>query len=189
MTVEGGKIIVITGRGKGKTTMALGLALKAATTKAVRIVQFKGNGYSGELWAAQQLAGLTIQQFGHACPHAAAIRAGLQGCLSCGECFHKNRATDNPFLPLAVACIENILRDSAVDMLVVDEVSYPFRRGSIPLRLLRDFQQAKENGKIVILTGRDMPEALLELADEAVECSCVKHPKDAAVPARRGIEY
>ncbi|HBQ85125.1 MAG TPA: cob(I)yrinic acid a,c-diamide adenosyltransferase, partial [Syntrophomonas sp.] len=81
-------IQVYTGDGKGKTTAAFGLAMRAAGHGyRVRIIQFlKGSTYSGELVAAEKL-GIEVFQFGRTCPHAAVIKSGFMKCQKCGQCL------------------------------------------------------------------------------------------------------
>jgi cob(I)alamin adenosyltransferase len=187
------EIIIYTGDGKGKTTAALGLAVAtAAAGRPATVVQFlKGGGYTGELFAQKFLAPhLAIRQFGHGCPQAAAIRSGEAKCDKCGQCFRENRNPSRGYAPAALAFAATALREAPPALLVLDEISHALRHGLIELADVLRLLESRPPTTAVVLTGRHMPPALLELADRVTECRAVKHPmKDKGIDARRGIEY
>lgn len=187
-----GEIIIFTGEGKGKTTAALGLAVRtAAAGRAAAVVQFlKGGGYTGELFAQDYLApNLTIRQFGHGCPRAAAIRRGEAKCDKCGECFRENRNPARGYAAAALACAESLIREERPALLVLDEVSHALRHGLIGENAVIGLVSGRPPATTVVLTGRHMPPAIMALADRVTECRAVKHPLSEGIDARRGSEY
>ncbi|MDR3589134.1 MAG: cob(I)yrinic acid a,c-diamide adenosyltransferase [Negativicutes bacterium] len=186
------EVVIFTGDGKGKTTAALGLAVSAAAKgRRAAVVQFlKGTGYTGELFAQRHLAPhLTIRQFGHGCPDAAAIQSGKQVCRKCGECFRQNRNPDNDYAGQALAFAGELLAQGETDLLVLDEVSHAIRRGLLPAEKVVELISSRPEKTDIVLTGRAMPQELLALADRITECRVVRHPIDSRIDARRGSEY
>ncbi|MCW2278542.1 cob(I)yrinic acid a,c-diamide adenosyltransferase [Heliophilum fasciatum] len=187
-----GYIQVITGNGKGKTTMALGECLQvAAQGLKVHIVQFqKGSSYMGELFSLQRIPTLTITQFGFGCPQSAMIRSGLAHCVSCGDCFRRNRDRQNPWPGQGFAFACTLLQDEQANLVVLDEISHIINAGFISVEQVLTALAKRRPSLSVILTGRRMPEQLIAISDRAVECCAVKHPlADGIAPSRRGIEY
>lgn len=186
------RILIFTGDGKGKTTAALGLAVSAAASRRkVVVVQFlKGGGYTGELFAQAYLPGLTIRQFGHGCALAARIKSGDDTCRKCGECFRENRNPARGYAGEALSYAAAVLERGQADLLVLDEVSHAIRRGLVALDSVTALLAARPPGVTVVLTGRHMPDALIDMADQVTYCRAAKHPmKDMGIDARRGVEY
>jgi cob(I)alamin adenosyltransferase len=168
-----GLVLVHTGDGKGKSTAAFGLALRAhGRGKAVKIYQFMKvpSARFGEHRMFEQL-GIPIEGLGDGfswksrdLEHSAQLaRDGWQraaATIAAGEHF----------------------------LVVLDEIMYPLRYGWIALdevlQALRDRPQQVH----VVLTGRNAPEELVALADTVTEMRAVKHHFQAGVPAQRGIE-
>lgn len=185
-------IQVYTGDGKGKTTAALGLAIRAAGHEfKVRIIQFmKGSTYSGELLSLAKL-GVEVYQFGRTCPHAAVIKNGFMGCQKCNECWiGKKDINDLDRQKIRIAW--ELARDTLgkdYKLLILDELCNAIKYGLIPLQEVLDFTQDLPEGMEVVITGRDAPLALIEKAHLVSEIKKVKHPFDAGIDSRRGIEY
>lgn len=187
-----GKIVIFTGDGKGKTTAALGLAVgTAASQKHVMMVQFlKGGGYTGELFAASFLKPfLTMKQFGYGCPIAAEIKSGELLCNKCGVCFRENRKEANSFAPKALAFAAEVLAAGKVDLLVMDEVSHAMKHQLISKESVLELLVNRPPHIDIVLTGRNMPEEIMAIADEVTFCKAVKHPMKEGIDARRGTEY
>lgn len=185
--VRRGLVQVYTGDGKGKTTAALGLAVRAVGHGLrVAMVQFmKGGGTTGEMAAAQNLAPyLTIRQFGYNC-----ARRGTPACDHCGTCFRENRNPAHGYAPAALAYARCICRDGAADVLILDEIAHAIRHGLLAAEEVLALLAAKPAPLEVVLTGRHMPPEIVARADLVTECRAVKHPLAAGVPARAGIEY
>lgn len=168
-----GLVIVHTGAGKGKSTAAFGLALRAhGRGKTVKIYQFMKvpSARFGEHRLFEQL-GIPIEGLGDGfswksrdLEHSAALaQAGwdrAQATLRSGEHF----------------------------LVVLDEIMYPLRYGWIALDALLACLRERPSHVHVVLTGRGAPAELIELADTVTEMGKVKHHFDAGVPAQRGIE-
>jgi cob(I)alamin adenosyltransferase len=81
-----------------------------------------------------------------------------------------------------------LIRAGTHFLVVLDEISYPLRYGWVPLAPVLQALRERPAGVSVLLTGRQMPQELIELADTVTEMGCVKHHFQAGVPAQRGIE-
>ena len=159
------------GDGKGKTTAAMGLALRAlGHGRRVVIVQFLKDGTSGEI-APLRAAGAAV----YACPNAkftwlmdeadkAAAREASARALG--------RALAEPF-----------------DLLVLDEACAALKSGILNEALLRRAVAFAKNGREVVLTGRDPAPWLQEAADYSTEMRAHRHPYADGVAAREGVEY
>lgn len=159
------------GNGKGKTTAAMGLALRAlGHGRRVVIVQFLKDGTSGEI-APLRTAGAAV----YACPNAkftwlmdeadkAAAREASARALG--------QALAEPF-----------------DLLVLDEACAALKSGILDEALLRRAVAFAKNGREVVLTGRDPAPWLQDAADYSTEMRAHKHPYADGVAAREGVEY
>jgi cob(I)alamin adenosyltransferase len=170
-----GYVQIYTGDGKGKTTAALGLALRAAGSGLrTCIVQFmKGQHYS-ELDSAPMLGGLvTIEQFGHP--------------TFC-------RMTDPPDpedvkrARAAMSRLEELFYSKACDILVADEIITAMKFGLISEQDVLDLMKRKPDGLELILTGRGATQGLIDAADLVTEMSEVRHYYQKGIQARSGIE-
>ncbi len=172
--VERGLVQVYTGDGKGKTTAALGLALRACGCGLkVFLAQFAKGRPSGELYALQRLADLvTVRQYG-------------RESFLVGE-------PDSEDLRLARAGWQEVRRVAArgeQDLLILDEIGIALHYGLVSTAEVLDLLAAKPATLELVLTGRKMPEEILERADLVTEMRQVKHYHERGVQARRGIEY
>lgn len=171
-----GLVQVYTGDGKGKTTAALGAALRAVGHgwRAVVIQFLKGGGLTGELAAAARLAPeLTIVQYG-------------TGELIIG------RAPTPGEIALAregLAAAERIMAQGAARLVVLDEIAAAVNLGLLEAEAAVRAVNGRAPTVEVVLTGRGMPARLLELADLVSEIRAVRHPYERGIPAREGIEY
>jgi cob(I)alamin adenosyltransferase len=185
-------IQIYTGNGKGKTTAAMGLAIRAAGHGfRVRIIQFlKGSTYSGELVSLQML-GIEIYQFGRTCPHAAVIKSGFMKCQSCGQCWI-NLQDINEMDILKTEMAWQLAQDTInnnYQILILDEILNAVKKNLIPLKDLSSWLQELPDDIEVILTGRDAPDELIDIADLVSEVRKIKHPFDKKIKSRHGIEY
>ena len=190
-----GLVQVYTGDGKGKTTAALGLGLRASGhgLKVEMIQYMKGSTYSGELYAIERLPNFNISQFGKSCPYAAGIKQGLMGCQGCGECFlgeeRKDEATHQRFVDLAFEHSKDILKGEAADLVILDEINNALRYDLLAIEQVEELIELKSDTTELIFTGRGMPERIIELADLVTNMEAVKHPFEQGVSSRWGIEY
>lgn len=175
MSEELGLVQIYTGDGKGKTTAALGLALRAAGYgMRTYIGQFmKGQDY-GELAGARLLSPyLTIEQYGR--PSFVHLhRATPEDVRLAHEGLEKARAA---------------MRSGDYAIVVLDEVCVALHFGLLKVEEVLAFLEEKPRGVELVLTGRRAPEELIARADLVTEMREVKHPYRQGVPARRGIEY
>lgn len=192
---ELGLVQVYTGKGKGKTTAALGLAMRAVGHGfRVHMIQFmKGRSYAGELIAAHRLApGFTISQFGRGCRIGSLIQQGYKKCSACGDCFVKDRGTNEEDIEVALAGISQawkFIKNNDCDILILDEIGNTLRYGIVKPEQVIEMIRCKPRGMELILTGRGVPDEILEVADLITEMTEVKHPYKKGLTSRRGIEY
>lgn len=194
MTIEDirnrlGLIHVYTGDGKGKTSMALGVALRASGHDlSVYIIQFlKGGGYAGEYLVMDKLPNFYVKQFGQKCPWSEKKKSGDLDCGSCRFCFSvfeedKKRAEQ------ALDHAERILKGGRYDIVVLDEINVAMSKKMIPVKRVVDMIKNKSKNVEVILTGRNVPKSIAEIADYMTVVTSKKHPFSKGMTARTGIE-
>ena len=171
---ERGLVLIFTGRGKGKTTAALGAALRASGQGfKVLIIQFiKAGGYYGELESLKRLAGVEVRSLG----------LGLIG-RDQDLAPHREKARQ----AWDQACRE--VASGRWDLVILDEICVAMKRDFVQPEELAGLIRQKPRPLNLIITGRDCPEHLFDLADTVTRMEEVKHHLAAGVPARRGIEY
>ncbi len=167
-----GYIQVYTGNGKGKTTSALGLSLRAVCSgKKVFFGQFmKGQPYS-ELKAAELLEGLDMEQFG-------------------GPCFVDGEPTEQDILDahMGLSKMKDILVSGAYDVVVFDELNTSMFFKLVSVAEVIAVLDLKPDDTEVIITGRYAPEEIISRADLVTEMREIKHYFNQGVQARKGIE-
>jgi cob(I)alamin adenosyltransferase len=186
-----GLVQVYTGEGKGKTTIALGLAMRAIGHGfSVCMIQFlKGGSYLGELIAAEgYLPRLHIFQFGKDCPRADKIREGIVDCGTCRECFLPDE-NEKARAEKALVYAESAATYGKYDVVILDEINMALNKKLIPIETALKLITHKSSSTELILTGRDAPKEISEAADLVTEMHLVKHPFEAGVNSRVGIEY
>lgn len=172
---EKGLMQVYTGDGKGKTTAALGLALRAVGHGwRVTMFQFmKGDKGYGEIGAAELLPGFTIVQ--------------------CGRCEFVDlahpAAVDKEMAAAGWARAQEALTSGRYDLVILDEINVALSCGLLPLAEVLAGLSRRDTHCEVVLTGRYAPEGLLAAADLVTEMREVKHPYAAGLAAREGVEY
>ena len=182
-TLEKGLILVHTGNGKGKTTAALGLVLRALGQGFnVGIVQFiKGAIATGEAAFMHKLSTLPTGEFGNIEMH------------TMGEGFTwdtQDRQRDMQKAREAWQKAQALLRDATFNLIVLDELNVVLSYDYLPLDEVLGELRRKRPDVHVVLTGRGAPPALVELADLVTEMKLVKHPyREQGVKAQKGIEY
>lgn len=190
-----GLIQVYTGNAKGKTTAAMGLAFRALGHGfRVAMVQFmKGSSYYGEIFTAARLyPSFPIYQFGRECTHSHLIRQGLSECFGCGDCFVKKgeaKPQDVKEAHLALDKARELMLSGEVDILILDEINNALYFELLTVDEVVQFLKEKPSQVELVLTGRNAPKEILEMASLVTEMVEVKHPFAEGVPARRGIEY
>ncbi|MDB5454794.1 MAG: cobO, partial [Caulobacter sp.] len=174
-TVERGLIIVHTGAGKGKTTAALGMACRMiGHGMKVSIIQFiKGAMATGE------------QAVFDAFPDLAEMRP-------MGEGFTwdtQDRARDIEITRLAWEACKTRILDPAWKMVVCDELNIVLRYDYLPLEEVLRTLAARPADAHVVITGRNAPQGLIDVADLVTEMAVVKHPFRSGVKAQAGVEF
>lgn len=178
-TPRHGLTIVYTGDGKGKTTAAVGLSVRAAGNRMrVFFLQFiKGQWKSGEREVLRGLPGVDLEVTGRGFTieglrdpripmddHAAAAAYGWQ-------------------------VAQRIVGEAHYDVVVLDEVLGAVTAGLVPLPELLELVRTKPSQLHLVLTGRGAPAELIDLADLVSEVQPVKHPFERGIKAQRGIEF
>lgn len=186
-------IQIYTGNGKGKTTAALGLAMRSAGHgNRVRMIQFmKGSTYSGELVSAEKL-GIEMFQFGRTCPHAAVIKTGFMKCQKCGGCWiglKQVTELDRQKIRMAWDLAQQTVAEKQHQLVILDEIINTFKHGLLSIEQVSHWLRQVPNEIEVVLTGRNAQEELIALADLVSDIQQIKHPYEQGIEARRGIEY
>ena len=179
-TIEKGLLIVHTGKGKGKSTAAFGLVVRAVGNgMKVGVVQYvKGKWQTGERGVLEKF------------PEQVEIR-------TMGEGFTwetQDRARDIRAARNAWEVSKRMIEasrgdDPEYDMVLLDELNIVLRYGYLDLREVVEFLSSKPEMLHVIVTGRNAKPELLEAADLVTEMTMVKHPFRAGVKAQKGIEF
>lgn len=171
-----GLVIIHTGNGKGKTTAALGLALRAwGEGLKILILQFiKGGWKYGELKALDKFSPeITVKQ--------------------CGEGFTRRGNTDMKKHKEAAQNTLNEAKEAMLsgkwDMIILDEINYAVDFNLIPLNSVLDLISEKPTHLHLVMTGRNAKEELINCADLVTEMTEIKHPFKKGIKAQKGIEF
>ena len=176
--MQKGLVIVFTGDGKGKSSAALGITLRAfGHNMYVSIIQFiKSPSAIGEARAAERLA-----------PEIEFISLGKGFVNCCGSTKpldeHKKAAHE------ALAVARERIHAGSWDIVVLDEINIAVKLGLIDIREVLDLVQSKPPKLHLILTGRDAHPDLIAAADMVTEMRDIKHPYNIGVAAQKGIDY
>lgn len=174
-SVEQGLLQVYTGDGKGKTTAAFGLAMRAVGKGfTVFIVQFLKGRHYGELEAARMLS-----------DRLKVVQSGL-------DSFVKKDEPTVEDLRLARRGLETAreaIMSGEYDIVVLDEVNVAIHLGVLEVEDVLPLIDERPPGVELVLTGRYAPEEFLERADIITEMKNVRHCFDKGVPMREGIEF
>ena len=169
-----GLLIVNTGDGKGKTTAALGILLRAA-----------GRGMTVGMF---QFITSAESRYGE---HLAAERLGVE-IVPLGDGFTwliENIEADRALAERGWAVCEGVLAEGRYDVLILDELTYALTYGWLDTARVLDAIQRRPAGTHVVVTGRAAPDALVAAADLVTEMRLVKHPyRDQGIGAQPGIE-
>jgi cob(I)alamin adenosyltransferase len=169
-----GLVQVYTGDGKGKTTAALGLALRAVGHGyRVLIVQFMKTGEPyGESRSFHHLPGLELRSFARSC----LINADHP------------EPEDFRFAEEALQFVKERTMSREYDMVILDEVSIAVKWGLIDPKRVVDLVKERPEGVEMVLTGRYAPQEFLDVADLITEMRNVRHPYQRGVLSRQGID-
>lgn len=172
-----GLIHIYCGDGKGKTTAAMGLGMRAAgRKKKVLLTQFLKSGITGELVSIEKLKeyfhyvpGVPVNKFSWNMTEEEKVNAKIE---------HTER-----FKEITKKAI-----DENYDLLLLDELIATINLDFVPLEEVVKFLKNKPEGLEVVMTGRDPKEELIDLAHYVSEIKAVKHPFEKGIPSREGIE-
>ena len=182
-----GLVHVITGDGKGKTTASLGLALRAAGNGLrVYIIQFLKSGFTGELASLKKIPNVEIMQFG-----VDAIKerqSKLEFVDKTGRFVFQPDEEERDAAQQGWEHAKSIIASSDYNLVVMDEINCVLDKGLIQIDEVIEIIKSHGSTEI-ILTGRDAPPQIRELADYVNEVKSIKHPWQKGIKARRGIEY
>ena len=173
-----GLVVVITGNGKGKTTAALGMALRACGHgMRICIIQFmKGDLYAGE-WDGVKLLDCAIEL------HA----TGKGFCGIQGNPYpwaeHRANAQD------AIALVEEKLSSGAYDLLILDEINNALKLKLVDLEQVLAILRKRPPLMHLVLTGRDAHPQVIELADTVSEVREIKHAYQQEIEPQPGVDY
>src|SRR5262245_32677579 len=173
MNSQRGLLLVNTGNGKGKSTAAFGVALRAVGQGlSVSIIQFiKGKWKTGELQAAERL--------------------GLE-LMTMGKGFtweSKNLEEDKALMRQAWSVAFEKILSGNYDLIILDEINYVLGYGYIPVDDVIRTLQSRPPHVHVVLTGRNAPEEVVSVADCVTEMREIKHPYRSGIPAQKGIDF
>lgn len=172
-----GLIIVNTGNGKGKTTAALGMGMRAwGQGMRVLVLQFiKGGWKYGELQAAERMGSdFVIRQLGE---------GFVRDAQGAGMEEHKAAAAK----ALQDAQVE--LQSGSWDMIILDEINYAIKFGLVSVEEAMTLLNQKPAALHLVLTGRDAHQEIIDKADLVTEMKEIKHPYKQGIKAQKGVEF
>ncbi len=175
---EKGFVIVYTGGGKGKTTAALGLALRAVGYKhKVCIIQFiKGSWHYGELDSAKRLEPEL---------ELVAVGKGFVGIMD----DKSPREDHEKIAEEAIKICKEKISSNKFDVIILDEINYAVDLGLIKVEQVVDLIQTKSEQLDLVLTGNHAKQEIIDLADLVTEMKEIKHPFKSGIKAKKGIDF
>lgn len=170
-------IHIYCGDGKGKSTSAMGLALRAAGSgREVLVTQFLKDGTSSELNILREI------------PHVRVLTCSKKFGFFWNMTEEQKEEAQRAYTRLFENAVEKAVRGH-VFLLVLDEFIAAYNHGLVDREKALEFLKEKPEGLEVVLTGRDPAPELVELADYISEIKKRKHPFDEGTAARKGIEF
>lgn len=169
-----GLVVVNTGKGKGKTTAALGLLMRA-WGRDLRVIMFQfikaKTANWGEIRAARKM-GVSLVPLG-------------TGFTWTSKDLERDQALAREGWQQCREAIES----GEYDVVILDEITYCFKYGWVDLDEVLDVLQRRPSAQHVVITGRDAPDQLVEFADLVTEMTVIKHPYQVGIKAQKGIEF
>ena len=171
-------VIVYTGKGKGKTTAALGMALRAVGHKQkICFIQFiKGSWHYGELDSLQRLT-----------PELELVVSGkgFVGIIDDTSPKEEHKKVANEAIQLSKKRIQS----GKYDLVILDEVNYAVNLGLIDIKQVIDLIKSRPTNVSLVLTGNHARPELIELSDLVTEMKEIKHPFQSGIKAKKGIDF
>lgn len=175
--MKNGLIQIYTGDGKGKTTAAIGLGVRAlGRNYKIYMVQFLKGRDTGELHILNNYENFKVFRF----------QSSEKFFFQMTE-EEKNILNDE--MHKAYEFIEDILKNSECDMLILDEIMGVIHNNIYSVDDVLKLMREKPDTMEMVLTGRNAPKELIENADLVTEMKLIKHPYEKGIPARYGIEF
>ena len=168
-------VIVNTGDGKGKSSSAFGVVVRAVAREwPVGVVQFlkSGKWQVGEEKICRDVLGVDWWAIGDGFTWDS-----------------KDISEDQAVAVSAWEQVKKVIREDKYRLVVLDEITYPINWGWIELDEVVSVIKARPVATNVVITGRDAPEALIDLADTVTEMRKIKHAFDNGIMAKKGIDY
>lgn len=198
---ELGLVHAYTGDGQGKTTAAIGLALRAIGQGfRVCMIQFlKGGSYTGEFVAAKDMPLLEVHQVGKSCikldkqlklfgEENGDIVRNSRFCGDCRYCFSIDK--DEKIAAQEGIELANKKTSSGdFDVVILDEIFGVINENLAKVEDVLELIRSKHKKTELVLTGRSAHKEILAVADYVSDVKKIKHPYDKGIEARRGIEY
>ena len=178
LSPDEGIVVVFTGKGKGKTTAALGIVLRAVGHgHKVGMIQFiKGEWFYGELASSKRLE-----------PEFEMIVSGkgFVGIIDDDHPIEDHRSAAQKAISLAKEKISS----GNYDIIILDEINYALNMNLIILKDVIDIINSRPKKTTLVLTGNYAVREVLELADLVTEMKEIKHPYRRGIKAKKGIDY
>ena len=173
-----GLTIVYTGKGKGKTTAALGIALRATGyAKKICMIQFiKGSWHYGEMYSSKRLE----PEF-----EMIAVGKGFVGILD-------DKSTREEHVKIAREAVQisrEKIQSKKYDIIILDEINYAVNLGLVEVNDVLDLIKIKPSTLHLVLTGNYARDEIINVADLVTEMKEVKHPFQVGIKAKKGIDY
>lgn len=184
--LERGLVQVYTGAGKGKTSAAFGLALRAVGRGLkVLVVQFIKGGFDyGELYSAKRLKNLELRAFGRG-KFVLVSGRSLKTRLPVRRRCERDTELAKEALELAAQGVKS----GRYDVVILDEINVALQLGLLELGEVIELIRSKPKHVELVLTGRGAPTELIEIADLVTEMREIKHPYKKGIAPRKGIEF
>jgi len=175
---EKGFVIVYTGGGKGKTTAALGLALRAiGYNHKVCMIQFiKGSWHYGEMDSAKRLEPEL---------ELIAVGKGFVGIMD----DKSPREDHEKIAEEAIKICKDKITSNKFDVVILDEINYAVDLGLIRIEQVIELIKMKSDDLDLILTGNHVKQEIIDLADLVTEMKEIKHPFKSGIKAKKGIDF
>ncbi len=188
-----GIVHILTGEGKGKTTSAIGLGLRAAGRGYnVYMIQFLKSGGTGELYAVKHMPNFIIEQFG---VDAIREREKAQTSLamfakkeSSGHFVFRADIDEKEAVRQGFEHAKQIILSKNYDLVILEEINCVLDKKLISIADVIELLKQRNHVEI-IMTGRDAPQELYGYADYVGVIIPVKHPWQKGIKARKGVEY
>ncbi len=174
-----GMVHVYTGEGKGKTTAAFGLALRAiGEGLKVIIFQFlKGKSSTGETVLKDMSGNVKIVRFENE----------VHPMFLPKKEFNQDKLSGQ--IEKDFSLVSETIMKGEYDLVILDEINNVMRSGWLNVEEVKDLIKKRPERVELVLTGRNAPQEIMEMADYVTEMRSIKHPSDRGVRARRGIEF